>query len=72
MELLSEYDEQYDRNPEFLRLAILRLAKGRMETLRPMLETAKIDSRDIIATVHEEFGLNWFESFWNKDETNLI
>jgi hypothetical protein len=66
MELLEEYDEQYDSNPAFMRLAILTLAKGRKQTLRPMLETALIDSRDIIRTVHDEHGLNWLEEVLEK------
>jgi hypothetical protein len=49
-----------------MRLAILTLAKGRKQTLRPMLETALIDSRDIIRTVHDEHGLNWLEEVLEK------
>lgn len=63
MDLLSEYDNSYSSNPEFMRLAILRLANGRKETLRPMLNTAKIDSRDILFTVQDEYGTEWIDQY---------
>lgn len=50
MRLLCEYGtEPWHREQDRVRLAILKLAAGRLDKLRAHLETAKKDFRDVIA-----------------------
>ena len=48
--VLSEYGtESWQREPDRVRLAVLKLAAGNMEKLRQGIETAKQDYRDVLA-----------------------
>jgi hypothetical protein len=61
LKILNKYGvERYETQPDFI-----RLANGRKETLEPLLKTAKMDKRDILGSVHQEYGLNWLDKFLN-------
>lgn len=48
--MLSEYGaESWQREPQRVRLAALKLAAGSVERLRYQVETAKCDYRDVLA-----------------------
>lgn len=51
LRLLAGYGtESWHREPDRVRLAILKLSGGRLDRLRAHLETAKKDYRDVIAS----------------------
>ncbi len=48
-EMISVLSGYNDREPNRVRLAILKIAKGRVDELRRQTERAKFDYRDVIA-----------------------
>ncbi|MFY9554633.1 MAG: hypothetical protein WAV47_07970 [Blastocatellia bacterium] len=65
--ILAQYaEEEPGTNPEFMQLAMLRLANGDKQRLRESVKTAKMDFRDIIGAIHERYGTDWPENYLAK------
>ena len=65
--ILDQYGkDKSDEWPEFMRLAILRLAKGDKQKLPGLVQTAKWDYRNILSAIHHQFGQDWIEKFLNE------
>ncbi|HYP29406.1 MAG TPA: hypothetical protein VE262_22030 [Blastocatellia bacterium] len=66
--VLADYGKaEYEKSDqEFIRLAILRLANGDKQKLPSLVKMAKLDYRDILAPIHDEYGQNWLERFVNE------
>ena len=48
--LLSEYGtEEYEREPERVRLAVLKISNGDLYKLKESIRAAKVDYRDVLA-----------------------
>jgi hypothetical protein len=64
IELLSWYGEaSHERDPELMRLAILRLVNGDLDKLWHWVDMAKRDWRDVLLAVHQTYGHDWPEGF---------
>lgn len=65
--ILDQYGEdKSDEWPEFMRLAILRLANGNKQKLPGLIQTAKYDYRNILGAIHYQYGQDWVEKFLNE------
>jgi len=65
--VLDQYGKDaWEDSPEFMRLAILRLANGNIQKLPGLIQTAKYDYRDILGEIHYQYGRDWVEKFLNE------
>lgn len=65
--ILDQYGkDKTDEWPDFMRLAILRLANGNIKKLPGLVQTAKYDYRDILGAIHYQYGQDWIEKFLNE------
>ena len=58
--------EPYERDPHFIRLALLRIVNGDRTALVQWVTWAKWDWRDVLAAVHQTYGHVWVASFLAK------
>jgi hypothetical protein len=67
---LTEYGKaRYEHgDQEFMRLAILRLANGDKQKLLGLVKMAKVDYRDILGTIHQEYGTDWLKKYISVKE----
>lgn len=65
--ILDQYgDDEREESPEFMRLAVLRLANGNKQKLPGLIRTAKWDYRNILGEVQYQYGQDWVEKFLNE------
>jgi hypothetical protein len=65
--ILDQYGrEKWEDWPEFMRLAILRVANGNIKKLPGLIKAAKDDYRNILSEVHYRYGQDWVEKFLNE------
>jgi hypothetical protein len=65
--ILDQYGkDKWEDSPEFMRLAVLRLANGNTKKLPGLIQTAKYDYRDILGEIHYQYGQDWVEKFLNE------
>jgi hypothetical protein len=65
--ILDQYGrEKWEDWPEFMRLAILRVANGNIKKLPGLIKAAKDDYRNILSEVHNRYGQDWVEKFLNE------
>jgi hypothetical protein len=50
MQLLDAYGKKCEREKERVQLAVLKLSKGDLEELKKMVESAKLDYRDVLCS----------------------
>jgi hypothetical protein len=62
--ILGEYGrDEYESSPEFMRLAILRLANRNKQKLSGLVKTTKWDYRDVLGGVQYQYGLDWLGKY---------
>ena len=62
--LLATYGvEPYERDPDVIRLALLRLVNGDRAALVQWVAWAKLDWRDVLLAVHQTYGTAWTTAF---------
>ena len=65
--ILDQYGrEKWEDWPEFMRLAILRVANGNIKKLPGLIKAAKDDYRNILSEAHYRYGQDWVEKFLNE------
>ena len=65
--ILDQYGkDKWEDSPEFMRLAVLRLANGDKRKSPGLIQTAKYDYRDILGAIHYQYGQDWVEKFLNE------
>lgn len=61
---LADYGKaRHEDSPDFMRLAILRIANGEKERLPELVREAKLDFRDVLAEVQRKYGMDWLKEF---------
>ncbi len=62
--LLAAYGvESWERDPEAIRLALVRIVHGDGAQLPQWVEWAKRDWRDVILAVQQTYGYGWEEAY---------
>lgn len=65
--ILAEYGKcEHETSPEFMRLAVLRLANRNKQKLPRLVETAKWEYRDVLGGVQYQYGEDWLAKYLDE------